>query len=138
MDTTSVFLYAGFGKSLYLNRLTLNPSFPMFSKASRYSLIAAACLKLGTAQRVNAVLYPSEHDTREEIGLARERDRGELPTDDDLPTLSSGLHFDTAKPGNEGEAILSNAERAQLARELAQRKAEMARRHPVNFVLVNS
>ncbi len=90
----------------------------MLSKASRYSLIAAACLKLGAGQRVNAVLYPSQHDTREEIGLARERISPDIPADDDLPALSSALHFDTAKPGNEGEAILSNAERKQAARDL--------------------
>lgn len=74
----------------------------MLSKSSRYALIAAACLKLGTAQRVNAVLYPSRHDVAEETGLARERDRGELPTDEDLPTLASKLSFDNAPDSDNG------------------------------------
>jgi hypothetical protein len=103
----------------------------MITKAARLSLIAAACVKLGTAQRVNAVLYPSRHDVREETTLARERDRGELPVDDDLPTLASSLSFDNAD-AREDDAILSAKERKALAREVSAYRIRQDLSRPVS------
>lgn len=102
----------------------------MLSKSARYALISAACLKLGVATRVNSVLYPSSYDVTEETTLARERDKGELPADDDLPDLRSQLDTEERAPfcssiarkqaqREERATLLTEAERQQVRRERA-------------------
>lgn len=90
------------------------------NKSARYALIAAACLKMGCGQKVNAVLAPSRHDLCEETSLAMSgQDDGDLPIDEDLPIISSHLNFDKALNSKEkdGETILTARERKQVARE---------------------